>query len=403
MLSSEKTPKMRTILSALILASTAAMMSTHMYTPSMPHLVDYFQTTPAVVKLSLSLNALAFAMMQLIYGPLSDRFGRRPIMLFGMAGFTVFSLFCAVAQSIEQLILARVLLGIAAAGEAVLVYAIIHDLFDETGRVRALAIYGMVIALTPAVAPVVGGYVHVWLGWQANFIVIAVAGMLALMLCWGLLPESAVPDKNSLQPMVILKDYAKLLGNRVFMNYAVMTGAGSGVIMAFVTAGPFIMISYFNVATEHYGLYFVIPVFSFITANLVTRRMAGWMNIETLLRLGLIISATGVIAITGLIFSRFQGPLSLILVFSVTTFGLGPVFAIAPMRALDSTNSPTGVASALANMIPMLMGGLASVSLSMFHDGTSRPLAMTAIGLVCVAGVAYWLASGRTAHTKAIN
>jgi hypothetical protein len=83
----------------------------------------------------------------------------------------------------------------------------------------------------------------------------------------------------------------------------------------------------------------------------------------------------------------------LILVFSITTFGLGPVFAIAPMRALDSTQSPTGVASAMVNMVPMLMGGLASVSLSIFHDGTSRPLAMTVLGLLCIAGISNWIAS----------
>ena len=184
-----------------------------------------------------------------------------------------------------------------------------------------------------------------------------------------------------------------LLGNRGFMNYAVMTGAGSGVIMAFVTAGPFILISYFEVATEHYGLYFIVPVFSFITSNLITRRIADRINIDTLLRLGLIISAIGTFAITGLIFSSFQGPLSLILVFSVTTFGLGPVFAIAPMRALDSTDSATGVAAAMVNMIPMLMGGLASVSLSIFHDGTSRPLALTVLGLLGIAAISYWKAS----------
>jgi len=391
----DKRPRMHVILTALILASTAAMMSTHLYTPSMPHLVQYFHTTPAIVKLSLSLNALAFSLLQLVYGPLSDRFGRRPVMLAGMAGFIVFSLACAFAQSIAQLITARIFQGMAAGAEAVLVYAIIHDLFHQTDRVRALAIYGMVIALTPAVAPIVGGYLHVWLGWQANFVLIALTGALALALIWHLLPESAPADKNGLQPVIILKDYGRLLANRGFMKYALMVGAGSGVFMAFVTAGPFILISYYNVATEHYGLYFIIPVFSFIVASMVTRQLAAKMNIETLLRLGLALSAAGTIAITGLIFSSVQGPLSLFLVFALIAFGLGPVFAIAPMRALDSTDRPTGAASAMVNMLPMMMGGLASVSLSIFHDGTSRPLAMTVIGLLCIAGLAYWLASER--------
>jgi len=378
------------------MASTAAMMSTHLYTPSMPHLVEYFHTTPAVVKLSLSLNALAFAFLQLIYGPLSDRFGRRPVMLGGMAGFVIFSLSCAFAQSIHELIAVRILQGVSAAAEAVLVYAIIHDLFDETDRVRALAIYGMVIALTPAVAPIIGGYVHVWLGWRANFVMIAVSGMLAVAFIWRLLPESAVPDKHGMQAAKILMEYGRLIANRSFMNYAIMTGCGSGIIMAFVTAGPFILISYFRVATEHYGLYLIIPVMAFIAANVVTQHIAARLNIETLLRLGLVIVAVGTVGIAGLIFSSLLGPLSLVLAFSVTTFGLGPVFAIAPMRALDTTDSPTGVASAILNTVTMLMGGLASVSLSVFHDGTSRPLALTALGLLCITGVSYWLSSLRT-------
>jgi DHA1 family bicyclomycin/chloramphenicol resistance-like MFS transporter len=384
---------MGAILTALVLASTAAMMSAHLYTPSMPHLVDYFHTTPAVVKLSLSLNALAFAFLQLFYGPLSDRFGRRPVMLGGMTGFVVFSLACAFAQSINQLISARILQGMSAAAEAVLVYAIIHDLFDDTDRVRALAIYGMVIALTPAIAPIVGGYVHVWLGWRANFVLITATGVLAIILIWRLLPESSIPDKDGMQPKLILKEYGKLLANRGFMNYAVMTGSGSGVIMAFVTAGPFIFISYFKVATEHYGLYLVIPVLFFIVSNMITQRVVGKINIEILLRIGLGNAAMGSIGVTMLIFSSTQGPLSLILTFAVITFGLGPVFAIAPMRALDTTDSPTGVASAMLNTIPMLLGGLASISLSIFHDGTSRPLAFTVLGLLCIAGFSYWIAS----------
>jgi DHA1 family bicyclomycin/chloramphenicol resistance-like MFS transporter len=398
-LSDEKKPQKVTILTALVLAGSAAMMSTHLYTPSLPHLAGYFNTSPAVVKLTLSLNALAFGVSQLIHGPLSDRFGRRPVMLAGMTGFVVFNILCAFAQSISQLIAARILQGMSASVEAVLVYAVIHDLFGEMDRVRALAIYGMIIALAPAVAPIIGGYVHIWLGWRANFILIALIGLLAWVLIWRLLPESSVPDRNGMNPKRVLKNYGRLLTNRSFLYYTLMTGTGSGVIMAFVTAGPFILITYFGIATQHYGLYIVMPVLSYIIANMVTRRITGKMKIENILRSGLLMAAAGTIALAAIIFSNHQGPLSLTLAMSITTFGLGPVFAIAPMRALDCSPGPTGASSAMLNMLPMIMGGLAAVNLSVMHDGSSRPLAVTVLALLLIAVSAYGLASRISART----
>lgn len=380
---------MGVILTSLILAGTAAMMSTHLYTPSMPHLADVFHTTPAVVKLSLSFNALAFGFSQLIHGPLSDRFGRRPVMLGGMAGFILFSLACAFAQSINQLIVMRVFQGMSASVEAVLVLAIIHDLFDVTDRVRALAIYGMAVALAPATAAIIGGYMHAWLGWRANFVLIALIGLLAFVFIRRLLPESAVPDKNSIKPIRILKEYGQLLTNRGFLSYAIISGVGSGMIMAFVTAGPFVLISYFNVAPQHYGLYLSMPVLAYICANLITKQVAGKIDIEDLLRLGLMVTVIGAIILSGLIFSGFQGAVSLSLAMAVTTFGLGPVFAIVPMRALAAAGGSIGVASALVSTIPPIMGGLASGCLSVLHDGTSRPLAITVLGLLFIAGFAY--------------
>jgi len=178
-----------------------------------------------------------------------------------------------------------------------------------------------------------------------------------------------------------------------------MTGTGSGVIMAFVTAGPFILITYFGIATQHYGLYIVMPVLSYIIANMVTRRITGKMKIENILRSGLLMAAAGTIALAAIIFSNHQGPLSLTLAMSITTFGLGPVFAIAPMRALDCSPGPTGASSAMLNMLPMIMGGLAAVNLSVMHDGSSRPLAVTVLALLLIAVSAYGLASRISART----
>lgn len=377
------------------MATVSAMMSTHLYTPSMPHLSEYFQTTPAVVKLSLSLNALAFGCMQLVYGPLSDRFGRRPIMLLGMAGFTLASLICAAAQSISQLIVMRIGQGIFSAAEAVLVYAIIHDYFEDADMVRALAIYGMAVALAPATAPIIGGYIHIWLGWRANFIMIAICGGLTALLIWRVLPETSTPKGSAIRIGQIFHDYSNLLKNRHFMNYALMTGTGSGFIMAMVTAGPFILISYLDVPVQYYGLFMLGPVSAYIISNLITRQLVGHFDVVKILKIGMCISAAGAIGLAAMVFGDFISLAGLVSIFSLTTFGLGPVWAIAPMKALNTTDRPTGIASAMINTVPMIMGALAALSLSIFHDNTARPLAGTILGLLLIAVISYLAAARR--------
>ncbi len=148
----------------LILATSVSMMSTDIYVPSLPHLTDYFGVSAEYVKLTISLNAAAYCIGTLIHGPLSERFGRKPILVRSMASLALFSLFCALSQSIGQLIAARILQGFAAAAEGVIVLAIIRDVFDQRDQIRVLAMYEMAIALAPAIAPIMGGYIYVYFG-----------------------------------------------------------------------------------------------------------------------------------------------------------------------------------------------------------------------------------------------
>ena len=154
----------RIVVFILVLASSLAMMSTDIYAPSLAHLPAYFSTSPENIKLTMSLNAAAYALATLVHGPLSERFGRKPVLLWGMIGFTLFSLCCALAQTVEQLIIARIFQGISAAVEGVLVLAIIRDLFDEIEQVKVIGLYGVASCVSPAAAPIIGGYVHVFFG-----------------------------------------------------------------------------------------------------------------------------------------------------------------------------------------------------------------------------------------------
>lgn len=316
-------------------------------------------------------------------------------MLGGMSAFVVFSLACAFAMSISQLIAARICQGVVAAIPAVLVLAIIFDLYDTANRVRALAVWGMAIALTPAFAPIIGGYVHVAIGWRANFVLVAFLGMLTTAFIWRRLPESSIPDKKAIVPKQILADYWKLLTNRGFVSYAVMLGTANGAILAFVTAGPFIFISYYGVATQYYGLYQAVLVLAYIIGSLIAKQLSGKINLAVILQLGLAFSAVGSIALATLIFTNTEGPFSLIAAAAALVFGTGPVFAVGPVQALNHSKSRTGAGSAMVNAIQMFVAGLASVAVGIFHDGTSRPLAVTILVLLVITGIAYRVATAR--------
>ncbi|MCP4429429.1 MAG: multidrug effflux MFS transporter, partial [Gammaproteobacteria bacterium] len=183
-------PGFLVVIFVMVLAESASIMSTDLYTPSLPDLVTWFNTTPELLKLTISINVIAYGAAQIIYGPLADRFGRRPVMLTAISLFILSSLLCAFVRTIDELLIARVLQGLFASAEAVICLAVFRDLFDEKQQIKAYAIYGMAIAVAPAVAPVLGGYIHVYLGWQYNFYLTASLASIAALLIYLLLPES---------------------------------------------------------------------------------------------------------------------------------------------------------------------------------------------------------------------
>src|SRR5690606_17124270 len=139
---------------------------------SLPYLPAYFDTSASMVKLTMRMHLLAYAPGTHVHGPLSERFARRPALRGGRGRLPITTIGCAAAASVEQLLVARVLQGLCAAVEGVVVLAVIRDRFSDEDQVRALAIYGVATGLTPAVAPVLGAYIYIWFGWRANFVLL---------------------------------------------------------------------------------------------------------------------------------------------------------------------------------------------------------------------------------------
>ncbi|MDP6875460.1 MAG: multidrug effflux MFS transporter [Alphaproteobacteria bacterium] len=375
----------------LIMASAVSILSTDLYTPSLPHLQGVFHTDAGRVQLTMTLNLVAYALAQLFYGPLSDRIGRRPVLLAGMIGFAVASMGCAAAGSIESLIAARVLQGLTACAEAVVGYAVIRELYDEAGAVRVLAAYGMAIALAPAVGPVVGGHMHVWFGWRSNFILLTGLIVLVILLIWRFLPETLKqPDRGALRPRRLLRGYLTLLRDGPFMTYTLIMSLVLGGLFAILTAFPFVFIERLAVPTEQYGYYYAAIVVAFFLGSLVVNRVAGRFASDPLLMAGLGACLLGGLGFTILLLSGLETPVRITATQCFFGFGLGLVFATAPVRAFDVCRAGHGHAAAMLGALPMAGGGLGTFCVVLWHDGSAWPVAMI-LTLTALMGTAMYL------------
>ena len=374
----------RLLLFILIFASSVAWMSSDLYAPSLAHLPAYFGTSAAMVKLTMALNILAYALATVAYGPLSERYGRRPVLLYGMVLFTGATLLCAAATAIGMLIAARIIQGLGAAVEGVVILAIIRDSFEEAMQIRAMAVYGMASALTPAVAPILGGYIYIYFGWRMNFLVLGVAALLATLLLHRYLQESGRPDRAAGRIGEALRNYGALLRNRGFLAYSLIGGSTMGFFFAFVTAGPFILINEYGLPIRYFGYFQALAVICYVAGSMLAGRLAGSLPGARIMAIGVATAVVGGIFLIVIVFGGMETPATLAVALALIAFGDGPVFATTPSLAMDRSDSGTGASAGALVAMEMAISSLASFGVSVHHDGSSGPLAITA-GFLCTA------------------
>ena len=380
----------------LIAASSASILSTDLYAPSLPYLPALLATDASTVTLTMSLNLVSFALAQLFFGPLADRFGRRPVFLWGMAAFVLTALAAASAQSIEQLIAARILMGVAASVEAVIALAVIRDLYSEAGAVRILAIYGMVIAIAPAIGPVIGGFVFVWLGWRANFFLLAAVIALVFMLAARWLPETVERvDHSALGLRRMAAQYGALLANRAYMGFALTLSFGLAGIFAFVTNGPFVLIGRHGVATQYYGFFQMAIVAAFFVGTTIASRAVGRIDTQRICALGVALTLGGGVSLVGVV-AVAESPWSITAAAALFAAGLGPLFAAGPVLAMGAARGiGGGVNAAMIGALEMGGGALGALAVGLLPDATTWPLAGTMAGSSLLILLAFLAASER--------
>lgn len=377
-------------------------LSTDMYLPSLPALMEIFAADAAAVQFTLSAFMVGFALTQLIYGPLSDRLGRKPVLLSGVAIYTLASLVCLLAPNIETLIAARFVQALGACSGVVLGRAIVRDLHERERAAQVMAMIAVVMAITPTLAPIAGGYLHHYFGWQANFIVMACFGVALWLLVALFLAESNTRrDPNATRPCPMLRNFASLLRNPAYCGYATCVAAGYGGLFSFISGSSFVLIDVYGLSETAYGYCFGSIALTYGCGAMIASRSAVRLGLLRLLGLGSVFCLLGGLGMAVLVLSttaltdgasgHFLFVLGPMLIYMV---GFAMIMPLAQAGALQPFPHMAGSAAALMGFIQMSAAALIGSAVGHALDGTARPLAL-AVAFCALLGLAGYLAVRR--------
>ena len=370
-------PRSTLVTVLLTLAVALGPMSTDFYLPSLPSLVDYFATDVARVQLTLSVFLVGFAVGQLFYGPLSDRFGRRPVMMAGVAIFTLASVVCMLATSIEMLIAARLVQAIGACAGPVLGRAVVRDVYGREGAARMLSLIGAAMALAPLIGPVVAGYLIVIFGWQSSFLVLALYGALILFGVFSALGETNPHIGETTGVGQMLRNYHAFLHSREWLGYVLCNSAAYAGLFAFISGSSYIFIDLLGLAPHLFGLCFSAMVAGYIGGTMLSARVVLKLGIERMVMAGALLCAVSGLVVAGLAIAGIETVWSVLAPMVLFAAGVGLVMPNSMAGAIGPFPTMAGAASALLGFIQMTIAAMIGIGVGAAFDGTARPMAVT--------------------------
>ncbi len=350
-------------------------MSIDMYLPALPAIQAHFGTDTAHAQFTLATFFIGLAVGQLIYGPLSDRIGRRGPLLFGLLLYAVASAACAFAPSIGALSALRLLQALGGCAGMVMARAMVRDRFEPQDMARILSALVLVMGVAPILAPMAGGQVFVHVGWQAIFGVLSAFGVLCALLAWRYLPET-LQQATPVNPWSALQGYVRLLGHRRFMGYALSGAMAQAGMFSYISVSAFVFIDHYGLGPNQFAWMFGCNAAGLIAASQLNAGLLRRMPAQQVLRAALATNAAAggvmlVAAITGV-----GGMWGVILPLFVTIASLGFTFPNSTAAAMAPFGDRAGMASALMGTLQF---GIAAITGALAGHlqklGTAVPMA----------------------------
>lgn len=361
----------------LALLTAVGPMSVDFYLPSLPEIGRVFGASAPQVQLTLSGYLLCFALGQIVYGPISDHVGRKPVLLATLTLYVAVCLGCVFATSIEMLIALRCLQALGVAAAPVLARAMVRDLYHGVRAGRELARMGAITALAPAVAPSFGGVLQTVFGWQAAFLGMAALGLCAIVLVILLLPETMT--RKAQEPISlasVVRGYGGIIRQRSYVVHLAIVAASYGGLFAWISGSSFVLQDLYGLSPLLFGLIFAMATLGFGAGTLTATQLVGRIGIDRTIVVGAVALAAGGLAMVAAVMMDLRSPFALVAPMALYLYGLGIAMPQAMAGALMPFPERAGAASSLLGFLQQLTASAVGIAVGQMLGASALPLAV---------------------------
>jgi DHA1 family bicyclomycin/chloramphenicol resistance-like MFS transporter len=377
-------PSDRLLIVLLAVITAAGPVAMNIYLPALPGVQAHFGTTVAQMNTTVSLALTAFAVGILVYGPLSDRYGRRPVILAGLSIFAAGNLLCLFAPSFEVLLAGRVVQALGTSAGVVVSRAMLGDLYGREKMARMLAYLTMVMVVGPTIAPLVGGFVTEAFGWQSIFALLLAASALILAFAWRHMPETRRAGPGSGSAGALARESLAMLRRPVFLGFAMVAAMIYAIFLAFISIAPYVMSSLGHSATE-YGSWYLLVALGYFLGNWIVTRHASRVGLARLISLGVTIQLACAIAGAALVLAGFWHPAAIFVPMGLLGFGQGLALPNITASAVALAPRTPGSAASMLGFTQQMVGALAVQGMAAFPAGSPVPIYVFTVAVALVA------------------